>query len=89
MSLAYGILLLAGAVDVLGRINVFSLEIREIDLRTEEIPKRRAAALSLATAGLMGLLVAAMVSFAQPPTFSTSHSFFRVLADPILTLTYS
>lgn len=77
IGLVYGTLLLAGAVDVLGPYWVLLLGLREGALGGDwvgwggrggesaaDMGRRRSGALGLATAGVMGLLVAVMVSMA-------------------------
>lgn len=77
IGLVYGTLLLVGAVDILGPYWVLLLGFREGALGGDwlgwggggghtaaDMGRRRSGALGLATAGVMGLLVAVMVSMA-------------------------
>lgn len=75
IGLVYGALLLVGAIDVLGPYWVLLLGLRQGALGGDwvgggewggitaaDMGRRRSGALGLATAGVMGLLVAVMVS---------------------------
>lgn len=55
----YGILVLAGAIEVLVSPSVMLFGLQQ---ESSGVGKRRSGALSLATAGVMGVLVASMAS---------------------------